>query len=688
MPNRLAEEHSPYLLQHKDNPVDWYPWGAEAFDRARTEDKPIFLSIGYSTCHWCHVMERESFENEAIAGLLNRDFVAVKVDREERPDVDDVYMTAVQTMTGSGGWPLSLFLTPEGKPFHGGTYYPPENRYGHTGFPALLTAVADAWKNRRADLDTTAGRLVAHLDLAERAPAGEDAVGPDALDHAALAAARDFDRVHGGFGGAPKFPPSMRLELLIRRWVRTGQESAREMVETTLARMAAGGIYDHVGGGFHRYSTDAKWLVPHFEKMLYDNALLARAYVLAFRAFGNADFARVARETLDYLLDEMSPEAGGFFAAQDADSEGEEGTFYVWDPASVEAAVGSEAAPIVCARFGVTAGGNFEHGKTVLSVVRSVAELAAEFRLSEPAVEDLLAEARRKMYEARSRRIPPMTDEKLLTDWTALAISAFALAGRVLGEPRYEAAARRAADRILSRCRVRGDGGGPDLFHREKDGVAGIPGFASDYAFLVEALLDLYETTFEPRYFRAALELQEEMHHRFVDPRGGYFLSAAGHDGLILRPKELFDGAMPSSNSVAALNLLRLASFTGEPKHRERAEKVFAAFAGYLERAPSAFPRLLAALDWREDDPPEVVLAGVPGSPDFESLRSAVFGGRRLNRVVAHADPAESLADVSPLVLGRGNPGGGARAFVCRSFACLAPTSDPSSLAAALDERG
>ncbi|HLN93560.1 MAG TPA: thioredoxin domain-containing protein, partial [Thermoanaerobaculia bacterium] len=457
MANRLAREKSPYLLQHAENPVDWYPWGDEAFGRARTENKPIFLSIGYSTCHWCHVMERESFENEAIAELLNRNFVPIKVDREERPDVDDVYMTAVQTMTGSGGWPLSLFLTPEGRPFYGGTYFPPDDRFGRPGFPALLRAISDAWKTRRAELEDSAGRLVEHLDLADRGPASGREVGGASLDNAARALATEFDPRNGGFGGAPKFPPAMRLEFLVRHFLRTGEPKAREMVETTLEKMAAGGLYDHVGGGFHRYSTDAKWLVPHFEKMLYDNALLARAYLLAYRAFGNADFARVARETLDYLLAEMTPGEGGFFVAQDADSAGEEGTFYVWDPESLEAAVGTDVAPIVAARYGVTEAGNFENGQTVLSIVTSVAGLAAQFSLPDGRVEEILREARGQMYEARSRREPPLTDRKLLTDWSALAISAFALAARLLSEPRYEAAARRAADRILARCRVEGD---------------------------------------------------------------------------------------------------------------------------------------------------------------------------------------------------------------------------------------
>ncbi|HYR45403.1 MAG TPA: thioredoxin domain-containing protein, partial [Thermoanaerobaculia bacterium] len=379
MPNRLAQEKSPYLLQHKDNPVDWYPWGSDAFSRAKAEDKPVFLSIGYSTCHWCHVMEHESFEKTSVADVLNRDFVSIKVDREERPDVDDIYMTAVQTMTGSGGWPLSLFLTPEGKPFYGGTYVPPDDRHGRPGFVTLLQSIAAAWKTRRAELEDSASQLLAHVNAAAAGlPEGARA-GPAALEKAARFLAGEFDSRRGGFGGAPKFPPSMRLEFLIRYWLRTKEPSAREMAETTLTKMAAGGMYDQVGGGFHRYSVDAQWLVPHFEKMLYDNAMLARAYVLAHRAFGGDGYARVAREILDYLLAEMTPQAGGFFAAQDADSEGGEGAFYVWNPRTLEDAVGPEAAPIVAARFGVTAAGNFEGAETVLSVVRSVPELAAEF---------------------------------------------------------------------------------------------------------------------------------------------------------------------------------------------------------------------------------------------------------------------------------------------------------------------
>ena len=681
MSNRLALEKSPYLLQHKDNPVDWHPWGPEAFAQAKAQDKPVFLSIGYSTCHWCHVMEHESFEKEAVARVLNDGFVSIKVDREERPDVDDIYMTAVQMMTGSGGWPLSLFLTPEGHPFYGGTYFPPDGRDGRPGFVTLLNAIRDAWQNRRGELEATAGELLGHLSAGEVGLPGKRLVGAAAaLDDAQSSAEAQFDPVHGGFGGAPKFPPAMRLELLIRYSLRSSEPSAREMVTATLAKMAAGGMYDQVGGGFHRYSTDAGWLVPHFEKMLYDNAMLARVYLLALRAFGGQEHARIARETLDYLLAEMTPEGGGFYSAQDADAGGEEGTFSVWNPETLAAAVGREAGPIVAERFGVTREGNFENGETVLSVVATVPELAQRFRRSESEIAGILAVARAQMYAARSKRVWPGTDDKLLTDWSSLAISAFALAGRVLSEPRYEAAARRAADRILERCRD-----GARLLHREKDGRSGIPGFASDYAFFIEALLDLYEATFEPRYVRAALGLESVFEDGFADPAGGFFFAGDGHDGLILRPKETTDGATPSSNSVAAMNLLRLHALTGEARYRERAEAIFDAFSGTIARAPAALPRLLCALDFARAAAPEVVLAGEPGQADFEALRAAVFASPQLNRVLAHADADEGLADVTPLVSGRGAKDGRAAAYVCANFACQRPTTDPKELAAALD---
>jgi uncharacterized protein YyaL (SSP411 family) len=678
--NRLASESSPYLLQHKDNPVDWYPWGEEAFDRARREKKPVFLSIGYSTCHWCHVMEHESFENPRVAEALNRDFVAIKVDREERPDVDDIYMAAVQTMTGTGGWPLSLFLTPEGRPFFGGTYFPPEDRWGRSGFLSILAAVSRAWASRPGDLETSASELTARLEEAAEALPGGSRVGPEVLESAARALQADFDEAHGGFGGAPKFPPAMRLELLLRRHRRRADAQTRRVVETTLEKMAAGGLYDQIGGGFHRYSVDALWLVPHFEKMLYDNAMLARLYLLAARQFHRDDFRRIARETLDYLLAEMTPTEGGFFAAQDADSGGREGTFYVWDPESVREAVGPEAAPIVCARFAVTPEGNFEGKQTVLSAARDLSSLAAEFRLPQERIGALLEEARTKMLAARADRAAPGTDDKLLTDWTALAISAFALGARVCREPRYEQAARSAADRILRTCRRSGE-----LLHRERGGRADIPGFASDYAFLVEALLDLYEASFEPRYFREAVALQDELDARFADPRGGYYLASEAHDGLILRPRERYDGAIPSANSVAASNLSRLYAFTGEERHFEAAERIFAASSGYLTRAPMALPRMLCALDFARDASREIVLAGEPGQPDLERLREAVFDSPVLNRVLAHADAAESLADLVPLTSGRRSPDGGALAWVCRDRACGLPTPDPSRLRADLD---
>jgi uncharacterized protein YyaL (SSP411 family) len=500
---------------------------------------------------------------------------------------------------------------------------------------------------------------------------------------------RQFDPVHGGFGGAPKFPPAMRLELLLRRWERTRDPEAKRMLETTLTRMARGGMYDQIGGGFHRYSVDAEWLVPHFEKMLYDNAMLARVYLLAARALENTEYERIARGTLDYLLREMTPAEGGFFAAQDADSGGEEGTFYVWTPGQLEEVLGAETARLAAAHWGVTPAGNFEQGTTVLTLARTASELASETGRTEADVAAELARARTALFTARGRRVAPATDDKLLTDWTGLAISAFALAGRLLEEPRYEEAAVRSATRVLERCR-RGAG----LLHRERAGRAGIAGFSTDYACMVEALLDLYETTFEPRWFREAVALQAELEARFADPRGGYALTEAegepeGADrrppgSLPLRPRETLDGATPSSSSVAASNLVRLHAFTGERRYRDRAEEIFASFSTYLTRASAAVPRMLCALDRALAPSREIVLAGEKGRPDFEALRSEAFRSAAGSRVVLHADDSETLADLSPLVAGRSAAGGPARAYLCESSACRLPTADPAELAAAL----
>jgi uncharacterized protein YyaL (SSP411 family) len=677
MANRLANEQSPYLLQHKDNPVDWYPWGEEAFAKARAEEKPIFLSIGYSTCHWCHVMEHESFETERGRSVEAR----LRLD-QGRPrgasDVDDIYMQAVQTMTGQGGWPLSLFLTPDRRPFYGGTYFPPAARWGKPGFLQLVEAIANGWKTRREELESSAGQMLEHLraGAAVATEAGEPR--PELLETAVRSLSRQFDPVEGGFGGAPKFPPSMRLEPWIRRWLATGDPETRAMTEKTLEKMAAGGMYDQVGGGFHRYSVDAHWLVPHFEKMLYDNAMLARVYLIAHRAFGAADYARVARETLDYLLREMTPEAGGFFAAQDADSGGEEGTFYVWNPESLAAAVGAEAAPVVAARFGVTPQGNFEGRETVLPVAASIPELAGRFHKTGAEVEAILETARARMYEERAKRVWPATDDKLLTDWTALAISGFALAGRVLSEPRYEHAARAAADRILARCVREGR-----LLHREKAGARRHPRIRNGLAFFTRRC-STSTRRLSSRGTSPSLCVSSRSSRRTSGAAAGYFLAAASHDGLILRPKESYDGR-PSSNSVAAMNLLRLHSFTGEDRYRLRAGEVLSAFSALFERAPAAFPRLLCALDFSAASPREIVLSGQPGRDDFEALRRAAFASRGMNRVLAHADSAQTVPQLAALAEGRASREGKAAAYVCESFACRAPILDPGELRAALD---
>ncbi|HEX4147930.1 MAG TPA: thioredoxin domain-containing protein, partial [Pirellulales bacterium] len=528
MANRLAQETSPYLLQHANNPVDWYPWGAEALARAKAESRPIFLSIGYSACHWCHVMEHESFENPAIAGALNANFVNIKVDREERPDLDQIYMGAVQAMTGRGGWPMSVFLTPDTKPFFGGTYWPPSGRMGMPGFDQVIEAVKQAWHERREAVHEQAQQLTDHLAQAAAGQMQSAPVGEAALLAAAAMLERVFDHQHGGFGSAPKFPHPMDLRLLLRVWRRTARDGVLEMVTTTLEKMAAGGIYDHLGGGFHRYSVDERWLVPHFEKMLYDNALLAGCYVEAWQATGNGDFARVARETCDFMLREMTDPAGGFYCTQDADSEGHEGKFYVWTSAEIESVLGAERGGVFARVYDVSPQGNFE-GQNILNLPRSLVQAAGSLGRDPRQLAAQLAEDRAQLLAARSQRIKPGLDDKVLVSWNGLAIDALALAGAALEEPRYLDAALRAADFIIGRLRQ------PDgrLLHTWRRGQGKLAAYLDDYACLASALVTLYEATFEERLIATAVELADTILAQFMDrEHGGFFYTAADHEPL------------------------------------------------------------------------------------------------------------------------------------------------------------
>jgi uncharacterized protein YyaL (SSP411 family) len=608
--NRLAGETSPYLLQHAHNPVDWYPWGPEALEKARTSDQPIFLSVGYSACHWCHVMEAESFESEDVARLLNEHFVSIKVDREERPDLDEVYMLATQLMSGSGGWPMSVFLTPDLKPFYAGTYFPPDDRYGRPGFQNLLRQLADYWHNRRDDVQQAANR--AALALAQYASLQSEGgeITPDLIPSAVQAMTRDFDAVHGGFGGAPKFPPSMRLTLMLREHRRSPDPQLLNVVTTTLDRMARGGIYDQVGGGFHRYSVDQHWLVPHFEKMLYDNALLAPVYLDSFQTTGNAYHARIGREVLDYVLREMTDERGGFYSTLDADSEGHEGKFYLWSPEEVEAVLGPEDGALFCRIYDVTPGGNFE-GKNIPNLIeRSVEEQAAEMGTDPPALWARLDPLRERLREARAQRVWPGLDDKVLTAWNGLMIRAFAAGYRVLGDDRYRAAAVRAADFVLSTLQQDGR-----LLRTYRNGEARLNGYLEDYAFMTVALLDLHEAGElrfgaggdssggrapgnDLRWQAEAERLLEMMNEQFWDERGGgYFFTSHGHEALIARMKSNEDGAIPSGNSMAALALVRLARLTGRSDYREKAGRLLSSYAEMMGRAPAAFANMLLAAD-------------------------------------------------------------------------------------------
>jgi uncharacterized protein len=663
MPNRLARETSPYLLQHRDNPVDWYPWGAEALERAKKEDRPILLSVGYSACHWCHVMERESFEDAETAAYMNEHFVNVKVDREERPDVDAIYMEAVQSMTGQGGWPMTVFLDPEGVPFYGGTYFPPDEGRGMPSFRMVMEAIVDAFERKREEIRERAAGTRERLGAVgaiEPSPEPPEAAQLEESVERLRAAA---DPQRGGFGTAPKFPPASALELLLAR-------SEHETVERTLDAMLAGGIYDQLGGGFARYSVDAHWLVPHFEKMLYDNALLARAYLHGWQAFGHERYRCVCEETLDWMLREMRGPEGGFYSALDADSEGEEGRFYVWTPAQIRAVLGEQADPVI-EYYGVTERGNFE-GANILHLPGGPERFASGMR--EQSDPPGLDEARRALYEARAKRVWPGLDDKRLASWNALAIAALAEAGAVLGRDDYLNAAGACAEFVLGEMR---DADGR-LLRTYKDGEARLNAYLEDHAYLLEALLTLYEASFEPRWFDEAEAVAATMSDRFHDAeRGGFFSTSDDHEELIARRKEVGDHPIPSGNSSAAFGLLRLAALTGEGAYRERAEEVFALFTQAAIRHPESLAHLLRALDFHLSPVKEVALTGA----DLGELAATVRSAYRPHLVLAGGPEG---SERPPLLRDRPRRDGKPTAYVCESFACRAPVTEPGELAALL----
>jgi uncharacterized protein len=697
--NRLIHEKSPYLLQHAHNPVDWHAWNQEAFEKARSEGKPIFLSIGYSTCHWCHVMERESFENEGIAQLLNENYVAIKVDREERPDVDRVYMTFVQATTGSGGWPMSVWLTPELKPFFGGTYFPPENRWGHPGFASVLQQISAAWRSDREQIVESASEALSQL---RRQVAVESALGRPSVDRAVLDSGfyvfrRTFDSQLGGFGGAPKFPRPSVFRFLMRYYTRTANREALEMTLLTLREMAKGGMNDQIGGGFHRYSVDERWFVPHFEKMLYDQAQIAIACLEAFQATGEETYAETARRTLDYVLRDMTDPEGGFYSAEDADSVIDpaepavkgEGAFYIWPADEIRRAVPSPAAEWFCHRFGVAEGGNVAHdphsefsGRNILYQAATLEETAEQFGQPVEEVRAALERAAAALLEARARRVRPHLDDKILACWNGLMISAFAQAGAVLEEPRYAGAARRAADFVLARLY---DSGAGTLLRSYRAGPSGIPGFLEDYAFFTQSLLDLYEAQFDLRDLERAARLAEKSLELFEDrEQGGFFTSAAGDENLIMRMKDDYDGAEPGGNSVMILNLLRLAAMTGRESFRRPAERALAVFSPRLSAAPVALPYMLSACEFFLDEPRQIVFAGSAQAPDMQALLRTLRARFVPSRVVLLADSSDTrskLAQWIPAIEGMKPLEGGAAVYVCRNFTCQLPVSETGKFA-------
>jgi uncharacterized protein YyaL (SSP411 family) len=683
--NRLALETSPYLLQHAHNPVDWYPWGEEALARARAEDRPILLSIGYAACHWCHVMERESFEDEVIASLMNEHFVPIKVDREERPDLDEIYMAATVAISGSGGWPMTVFLSPDQRPFFAGTYFPPTDKYGRPGFSSVLRRIAELWKNDRAALLEQAAELTRHVRAqAELGQASE--VGGEAIALAARQLEQSFDPRFGGFGRAPKFPPSRSLSLLLRHFRRSGEERALDMVRTTLDGMKNGGMYDHVGGGFARYSTDERWLVPHFEKMLYDNAELASVYLEGYQVTRDPEYRRVAAETLDYVVREMQSPDGGYYSATDADSEGVEGKFFVWTPDEIEEILGREEAEKFCLYYDITPGGNWE-GHSIPRTRRSLAHIAAELGSAPDELAVSIARSKELVYQARRRRVPPLLDDKILVSWNGLMLSAMANGARVLGDTRYLESAERAATFLLDKL-SRPDGG---LYRTHRAGKSHISAYLEDYAFLADGLLSTYEAGGSARLLEQALRLVERMRSDFGDPDGAaFFQTASDHETLIARMREGHDGAIPNANAIAAQILVRLSRHLGREDLAQQGARAIEAYGASIRRMPRAFPSSLAVVDCLLEPPIELVLVGARDDARYRALASAVAGVYLPNRVEARVDPEQphSAPFELPLVAGKTPVAGRAALYVCRNFTCQRPITDPAEVTSALADAG
>jgi len=693
MSNHLKNETSPYLRQHADNPVDWYPWCLEAFEKAQKEDKPIFLSIGYSTCHWCHVMAHESFEHPEVAKLMNEAFVSIKVDREERPDIDNVYMRACQVMTGTGGWPLTVILTPDKKPFFAATYIPRDSRFGLEGMMELVPRVRDVWATRRGEALSLSDKVTALLQQAAQAAAGEEP-GEATLKLAYEQLAESFDKQHGGFSPAPKFPTPTNLLFLLRYWKRSGNKTALDMVEKTLQTMRRGGIYDHVGFGFHRYSTDSQWLLPHFEKMLYDQAMLAMAYIEAYQATGAEHYGKTAREILTYVLRDMTGPEGGFFSAEDADTEGKEGKFYLWTQEQVREAVGDGEADFINGVFNIEKDGNFAEeatgkktGANILHLGKPLNEIASDLNVSPQDLQKRLETARQKLLDYRDKRVPPMKDDKILTDWNGLMIAALAKAAQAFGEPRYAEVACGAADFILGAMR-KANG---RLWHRHRGQWTGVDANLDDYAYLVWGLIELYEATFDTGHLQYAVELADDMiKHFWDDDGGGFYLVPDDGERLLVRNKDIHDTALPSANSVAMLNLLRLGRMIGNPDLEERSARIGRAFSGSVNESPAAYTQLMVALDFALGPSYEVVIAGNPHAEDTRAMIREL--GRRFlpNKVLllnrGDREPDE-LAKLAEFTKEQSSIGGKATAYVCVNHTCKSPTTDVNKMLELLNAR-